>query len=682
MAKTVYDKLKESLNSTLSNKTLIEELAVESNQNNPEVRNLAKLFSDVLTDRDAMFSAFSELTNMRLKIYETTIDIFYANFYYYNIKEELKVLSAYLNLFEIFKSSVFTEYLNRMLSLLNNGLDTIDEYRTLFDSLQNYFKEKFDYVANLFANEGEEYSFNETEKLLYLNGTTPLDETDSSKPHYYLLYLLGYLGNISTTDSDFSESKISSIVSLFQSANRRFIDENLPNEIKVIITNIKNNLNSFLLVESTRKENNAFYTEEYISLVLEKFNTYSANFEANIGVFEKTIEEIKSSGAIELIFLSIQDTKDEIDKVSDEALLSIKLIDRFLESHALFLELPEDTKKIFEKSLTVFETVGKPAESSIVNIDASNIKNDFVFINVPVEVGEVSFFKELKNKLYPNTENPYDRIITMDNPFIFWFFCYGYYGKKYNLASANEYLTYILLKCYDNCIFSTKINTFKEDFKVRRNKEELLVTCYNLSVEEYIDKESIISGIKILFPALSIIDLLNFSSLLDILDIEEDSISKVEFENPYLEGPLKEFNDTVRFFILKVFLKEKKFLDEKLSKLIDVFNDGRNIETDPDKALNYIEGLRDNSFKTIYLEMIIRILLEDILEFLEDRETLILSTATREKISSYLNNSDIDTYNDYLAGEYLTIWKDFYSTDSDTKDKMFEEGSKILDILV
>jgi len=657
MAKSIYDRLKESLQATFENKNnIVDSIAVTSKASNPSVQNLINLFNNMMKDKDVMLKSFNKLMEERAAIYETTIDLFYANYHYYNIETTLNSLLAYFKLMEIFKSSEFSSYSDRFMALVDFGLPIEGANLNDINYIQNFYKNKFENISQLFSFIGD-FTFEEDLKL---DGIIIESESYTDHPEYYLLYILGYLGNL---DINNYSNDFRSLLASIRSSNGRFTD-GLFDRLNIYLKNIKDNIETFLLVENNRKENNANYSENYISTIIEKYKTYLANLLNNVSITNNNIEEIKASGMFDLIFFSIKEIKNEIEKVGKDAINSLKIVNQFIENHALFIEFPENITNKFKVSLLGLSKL-KP-ENSASAITSFSIPTDFVFISLP----DSTDFSSFKEKFFVLS----DKLISFYEPYLIWLLYFGYYGGKYNLNCAQEYMNYALINLYDKSLIE---ETVSSTFISNRDMEETLLTLYNLKIKENIDSETILSGIKVIFPELSVIDLLSFSDILSDITISRSSFEELT------TGTIFEFNQALRFFVLKAFLKNKKDLNKKLDLLIDVFNNGRNLLGD----LTKIGKLRENSLKTIYLETIIRILLTDILEFLENNETLIISARTKAKIDDYLNGiivgeRTIDEYNAELANSYLTTWNYLYSTEVNLLEEMFDSGSAFRTILI
>jgi hypothetical protein len=91
-------------------------------------------------------------------------------------------------------------------------------------------------------------------------------------------------------------------------------------------------------------------------------------------------------------------------------------------------------------------------------------------------------------------------------------------------------------------------------------------------------------------------------------------------------------------------------------------------------ALINIYKTRGDNFKSVFIEMIIRKVLSTIINFADEKETIVKEI---KNILPYINNNKIDSENEKIIKDYKLIRNTFYTEDVNIIDNILDSESDL-----
>jgi hypothetical protein len=131
------------------------------------------------------------------------------------------------------------------------------------------------------------------------------------------------------------------------------------------------------------------------------------------------------------------------------------------------------------------------------------------------------------------------------------------------------------------------------------------------------------------------------------IDIVSPTEGQLEFSN---------FIHTMYVNTLEALLENKKYLNENLLKLLEIYS------------------VRGNNFKSVFIEMIVRKAVSAIVNYANGKQTILKDITP---IISYINDTEIDTINQKIIKDYKIIRSKFYTESVNIIDDILDPVSDL-----
>jgi hypothetical protein len=662
MAKSEYEKLKESVEANIripvANSSLpLEILPAE----NTDMVELNEKFRLLIESRTLLFDEFSTLSKKRLEIYETLIDVFYASFYYNNSKQYIKDLSFRFGLYDIFNSEEFNNTISSFLDYITNNSGFFTEEK--FRSYINYFTNKYNNMKDLLLNNTITITYNTTTDKIVING---MDVNIYEQGIYLILQFLAFI-SFKSVNASSASTYINGINILLQNLDykNRSLSNNIFSAVKTDITNIKNNIKSFMLFQEFRATDKG-YNENYIKDIKEKFTIYENTLTLFSPAAELTLEKLRRSKLYDFVFIQFEEINSTIIEYLDEVLVSIETINNFIETYSLFTSLPTDISDTFKASL------------NNINFRFNNFyisKNDTDFDYVGIDGTDNENYLDYNNFLIRSLN-----WISVNDTFTIFLLFFGIKMKEFEF-NTNKISNYAILSLTNKRLI--KSAEIKQVYSVNKEKEEMLSKEYGVKLTSNINSETLDPSIKTLFPESSFLDLLDISFILDInivytlpgttgftngykvYDIYEDKFYNfnngswvlIQSNNNLFPNNFYRLTRNIFTTLLESFLKNKGNLDSIIEQAVNIFSK------------------RGSNLKNIYFEIILRKTFKRVLEFL-DESAIPVTTINNNSVTIMRNylSSNIDTLNTFILKEYKTVYNFFYNQEINIINTVLNDG--------
>jgi hypothetical protein len=670
MAENIYEQLKKAMKAKVDQvkKNEVNDIIGNIQDGTAEEIELRKKFAAIMEDRQEMFGETEKLLQARLELYQTVISLVYLTHYFNDVENQIYNATVWFRLLEFSRSSEFIT----MLETLRRGIDdsSVDMFKT-------YFRERFDELKELLAPFRDIRMNKETDEAPTLQENTgtsyeDIEPENPERPEDYLLYTLGFI--YMAVDDDGYKDTINSIIDFVSTSNSN-LGRITFDRIQEIVTTMKTALRRFIIIDKYRAENDAAYTGKYLQSLLEKIEVYEYNISIFSSITDKTIEEIKEDESYALFFISAQEIRNDINVLLDETIKSIKEINGFFENYSVFLRLPEDTIRNITNTI---DEVLPNFKENLSDEDREYFDEDIVnedMISVDSNQPDIKLFIEDMMEMVVADELvfQYKDITNMLMLYL------GLQLLKKNLTYTNySYINYPLYNLVNKkIIIESQVNV--ADFNTTKELEQNLAETYEIYIRKDITKELISPSLKNLFKKLRIIDMVDISTVLDYNigynDSDFESVSGMTYYNlsddtwreyttswidivSPTEGQLEfsNFIHTMYVNTLEALLENKKYLNENLLKLLEIYS------------------VRGNNFKSVFIEMIVRKAVSAIVNYANGKQTILKDITP---IISYINDTEIDTINQKIIKDYKIIRSKFYTESVNIIDDILDPVSDL-----
>jgi len=681
MATNIYDQLKELMRAKVDDIAIneLDDISQISENLNIEEDALKSAFNEITTARNTLFSEIETLITSRTEAYQTVITILYLSYFFNEVKSSIEnEITIWYTLLQFSKSKEFSDVLRNLKSYVSISGNMTPTKTAQF---QDYFQDKFDELLSL---SGRDIQMIQTTAGPDIqedigSGYVDIDKDDPDDAANFLFYTLGYLATAEGTF--FSFSAIMPVINIIEISERNLASvtfSTLDEEIK----KARNNLKRFMILDIHRKENDSSYTGIYTQDIYDKIELYDYYLSRFAGMDQKTMEALHADGTFNLLFLTKEDIDSEIDALSYETIQTIDSINMFLENYAMFVKLPEDSIDQLENTITGLlvnyeENLSEETDKEYF-IDADSDEN--VLMDQPDLATFILDLEELSN---------------LDDEAILFFKDYynliilytGLKLKDYSSSYALNYINYAI----KNLVTKTEIHRDEIDavtFIDLKKLEESLVDKYEIHVRDIVNNELIDPTIKLIYPKLALLDLVDITLLIEnnigyndaqftpsvdedtlYYRISDDTWRKYSDSGSgyvwaeYTPNTLTDLDlidltnliNTIYISVLEAILEKRASINDIFMKTLRAY------------------AQRGYNFKSVFIEMIIRKAFTTITTYAGGENT-VLDDAVISAIENYLS-SDIDTTNEKILHEYKTVRSAFYAAEENLIDTILVDGN-------
>jgi hypothetical protein len=527
------------LKNSLSNKLRAAESQVIENRETTISDELVSNFQEIIEARDNAHRTFNDLYKERINIYDTFISLFYVHFYNNNIQRNAADMRYFIKLLQIIKTD---EFVGAIESALKNSYNSVINGQSLlnfFESTYNELKEIFYPETDIVFTSG----FNSL--TIGSNSAITISNLSSQLNPDKILYILKFL-----------YSSTSSSISLLSEYRDFLIGEKegsayyeILQDINKAKTQIEDSISSYLFIDAYRQKEDTGYYEDYIIDIKNLFNSLS---EEIVKINDFSIEGLnfmEQVGQFNIIYSRLEELYSLANEVIYDGLLSIEKIEYFIEDYSPFVRMPSNEKQQLLNSIKEINEMNKKINE--MNFDELN-NSDFNLINPFPNEGQNALtkdFQEWNNELLELETKPINADI-----FNLILLRVGVILSRDTLSEkvAEELISFSLLRLYDRKLINE--NSINENFKIIKSVENGLLNKDIEVVRRYQD-DNITFGFKDILPQLEVLDYMNFDEINDN-DLEPD------------------FGENVKTLILEAFLRNKKDLDNKILRTLDLLTDG------------------------------------------------------------------------------------------------------------
>jgi hypothetical protein len=579
------------LKNSLSNKLRAVESQTDENKEITISDELVSNFQELIASRDDAHRTFNDLYKERINIYDTFISLFYVHFYNNNIQRNAADMRYFIKLLQVIKTDEFVASIE--LALRNSYNTTTNS-----ESLKNYFESIFDELKGIFYPETE-ISFLSDSLTIGLSPAITISNLNLASNPDKILYILKFLFSSTTSPiSLLSEYRDFLIGEKEESAYYKVLED-----INSAKSQVENSITSYLLIDEYRKKKDPGYYEDYLIDVKSLFNSLSEEIVKLNDFSIEGLNFMEQVGQFDTINSQLEELYSLANEVIYDGLISIEKIEYFIEDYNLFVRMPSSESKQLLNSIK---------EINEMNFDELK---DLGFIDPFSGEGENASKIDFQgwNKTLLDT-----KLINADI-FNLILLRIGVMLSRDALSKkiAEELISFSLLRLYDRKLINE--NSIEEEFKDIKSVENSLLNEDIEVVRRYQD-DNITFGFKDILPQLEVLDYMNFD------EINDESLEP-------------DFGNNVKTLILEAFLRNKKDLDNKILRTLDLLSNGK-----------------FKNAKSLYVKIKMHNIMDAFSTYLGNGSSQHnIQATTLESIKRYLSESEgIQNDQDYLD-DYLEV---------------------------
>jgi hypothetical protein len=514
------------LKNSLSNKLRAVESQTDENKEITISDELVSNFQELIASRDDAHRTFNDLYKERINIYDTFISLFYVHFYNNNIQRNAADMRYFIKLLQIIKTDEFVASIESALTNAYNGIPIGNITKNYFEALYNELKEIF-YPET-------EISFASDSLTIGSSPAITISNLDLASNPDKILYILKFLYSSTTS----SISLLSGYRDFLIGEKEESAYYKILEDINTAKSRVEDSITSYLLIDSYRKEKDPGYYEDYVIDVKNLFNSLSEEIVKFNDFSIEGLNFMEQVGQFDTIYSRLEELYSLANEIIYDGLLSIEKIEYFIEDYSPFVRMPSSESKQLLNSIK---------EINEMNFDELK---DLDFIDPFSGEGENASKIDFQgwNKTLLDT-----KLINADI-FNLILLRIGVMLSRDTLSKkvAEELISFSLLRLYDRKLINE--NSIETEFKDIKSVENSLLNKDIEVVRRYQD-DNITFSFKDILPQLEVLDYMNF-----------DEINDDELE--------PDFGENVKTLILEAFLRNKKDLDNKILRTLDLLING------------------------------------------------------------------------------------------------------------
>jgi uncharacterized repeat protein (TIGR02543 family) len=605
---------------------------------NSDVIKLTTAFSRIIEARETSFDSFDKLFKKRLEVYDTMFSLFYMSYFSNILFVNAGLIS---NLFKLLDITGTQEFFNNFLEALYLKQNNPTSQRLI--GLSDYFSIKFSELSlEIYPDSLVEFKLND-QRGLYVDNVLISQSQKEEDKIFEMLYFLGALSNIK--DNNFIDEVSNYYEYLID--NETNFNKVIKDRISYRLTIIDSAIKSNKYMDTYREEKDPAYKKTYIQDILTLFDELSeviVNF-SDLGL--ENLTTVKQSGIYGKLFSLIVDIDGKVNSSISSTFESIKVIEEILENYSIFVRLPSVENSNLLNSIKTAEDSHKDFDKYSNVIETKFFFNPFSSILTLTDwVKEITKDKNLNGNIN-----------------VLMLLYIGANLKEFSSAdlskSISEYAFVNLTR--KKLIVEGDKGYLSDEFILKKRKEQELIVVNKIRVKERPQDDLIGFAYKSILPSLEILDYMSFE---EVFVRNNPNSSPFNFES----SKETDFRLQLKLLIIEAILKDRKNINNNISKLIDSVSD-----------------MPKENLKTLYLEICFREAIGSFVSYLEPLAEVsnfsnsIINEDTYNKMNDYSYDPDNTIYNEIksVINKYIEVWEFLYSTDIDLVDRGLKQFSGI-----